>query len=140
MPYITQVDSTLWALITRLQGQELQTPHTPSNARFQVDTVGADNLTITTGAQASSLTISRGALQQTLDYLAANGHFGVSNAVPVASNKDPALAGPVCLAARLQPNGNPGRMVITYILPILEHCQAVGIQRAITPTTTWLLP
>ncbi|MGK4309134.1 hypothetical protein ACSMFX_13140 [Pseudomonas mosselii] len=129
MPYITQVDSTLWALITRLQGQELQTPHTPSNARFQVDTVGADNLTI-----------SRGAFQQTLDYLAANGHFGVSNAVPVASNKDPALAGPVCLAARLQPNGNPGRMVITYILPILEHCQAVGIQRAITPTTTWLLP
>ncbi|WP_369987089.1 hypothetical protein [Pseudomonas xanthosomatis] len=140
MQHITQVDNTLWALISRLQGTELQTPYNPSNTRFRVVAVNADDVRVVTGDNDSTVTLTRAAFQQTLDYLASHRHFGEAHAVEIGSNKAPDSAGPLCHAARRQPDGRPGTMVITYILPILEHCQAVGLQRDTKPTSTWLLP
>ncbi|MDR6711249.1 hypothetical protein J2W83_000839 [Pseudomonas hunanensis] len=58
----------------------------------------------------------------------------------IQSSHDKDLAGPLCQAARQQPNGKFGTCVITYILPILEQCQVVGISRMASSTTTWLQP
>jgi len=140
MQHITQVDNTLWALISRLQGTELQTPSNASNTHFRIASVNNDQVEVVTGANNSSITLPRTAFQQTLDYLAANHHFGKAHAVEIRSNRKPEDAGPLCHAARRQPDGRPGTVVITYILPILEHCQAVAIQRDARPTSTWLVP
>ncbi|CAM3975032.1 hypothetical protein CCOS865_02270 [Pseudomonas reidholzensis] len=139
MTVITQVDTTLWALISRLQGTELQTPYTPSNSRFGVASIDATSVTITTGAKDSAVVLTRAAFQQTLDYLTTHEHIGQAHAVVIQSSHDKEKAGPLCLAARKQPNGKSGTCVITYILPILEQCQVVGISRMAAPTTTWLL-
>ena len=137
MQHITQVDNTLWALISRLQGKELQTPS--RSARFRIATVDANRVVIETGSEDSQLALTRAAFQQTLDYLADNSHFGQAQAVEINSNHTYEKAGPLCQAARYRAEGKPGRTNITYILPILEQCQAVGI-RSRTPNTTWLLP
>ena len=137
MQHITQVDKTLWALISRLQGKELQTPS--RSARFRIATVDANRVVIETGSQDSQLTLTRTAFQQTLDYLASNHHFGQAQAVDISSNHTYEKAGPLCQAARYRVEGKPGRTNITYILPILEQCQAVGI-RSTTQNSTWLLP
>lgn len=137
MQHITQVDKTLWALISRLQGKELQTPS--RSARFRIATVDANRVVIETGSQDSQLTLTRTAFQQTLDYLAGNHHFGQAQAVDISSNHTYEKAGPLCQAARYRVEGKPGGTNITYILPILEQCQAVGI-RSTTPNSTWLLP
>lgn len=137
MQHITQVDKTLWALISRLQGKELQTPS--RSTRFRIATVDANRVVIETGSQDSQLTLTRTAFQQTLDYLASNHHFGQAQAVDISSNHTYEKAGPLCQAARYRVEGKPGRTNITYILPILEQCQAVGI-RSTTPNSTWLLP
>lgn len=137
MQHITQVDNTLWALISRLQGREL---HTPSgSARFRITNVDANRVVIETGSQDSQLVLTRAAFQQTLDYLVNNQHFGQAQAVPISSNHTYENAGPLCQAARYRAEGRPGRTNVTYILPILEQCQAVGIQSS-TPNSTWLLP
>lgn len=140
MQHITQVDNTLWALISRLQGKELQTPSNASNTRFRVAAVSNDHVEVVTGTNNSSVTLTRAAFQQTLDYLASNRHFGEAHAVEIGSSRTSASAGPLCHAARRQPDGRTGTVVITYILPILEHCQAVAIQRDVRPTSTWLVP
>ena len=137
MQHITQVDKTLWALISRLQGKDLQTPS--RSARFRIATVDANRVVIETGSQDSQLTLTRTAFQQTLDYLVGNHHFGQAQAVDISSNHTYEKAGPLCQAARYRVEGKPGRTNITYILPILEQCQAVGI-RSTTPNSTWLLP
>lgn len=137
MQHITQVDKTLWALISRLQGKELQTPS--RSTRFRIATVDANRVVIETGSQDSQLTLTRTAFQQTLDYLASNHHFGQAQAVDISSNHTYEKAGPLCQAARYRVEGKPGRTNITYILPILEQCQAVGI-RSTTQNSTWLLP
>ncbi|POD78499.1 hypothetical protein BKM17_06840 [Pseudomonas syringae group genomosp. 3] len=137
MQHIIQVDNTLWALISRLQGKELQTPSL--SARFHITTVDANRVVIETGSKNSQLTLTRAAFQQTLDYLAGNNHFGHTQAVEVGSNHTYENAGPLCRAARYSAEGKPGPTNITYILPILEQCQAVGI-RSTTPNSTWLLP
>ena len=137
MQHITQVDNTLWALISRLQGKELQTPS--RSARFRITTVDANRVVIETGSQDSQLTLTRTAFQQTLDYLASNHHFGQAQAAEISSNHTYEKAGPLCQAARYRAEGKPGRTNITYILPILEQCHAVGI-RSTTPNSTWLLP
>jgi hypothetical protein len=133
MQHIIQVDNTLWALISRLQGKELQTPS--RSARFRITTVDANRVMIET----SQLALTRAAFQQTLDYLAGNNHFGQAQAVEISSNHTYEKAGPLCQAARYRAEGKPGRTNITYILPILEQCHAVGI-RSTTPNSTWLLP
>ncbi|MGY3016186.1 hypothetical protein ACVWZ5_001705 [Pseudomonas sp. TE6283] len=140
MQHITQVDNTLWALISRLQGTELRTPSNASNTRFRIAAVNNDHVRVVTGTNNSSITLTRAAFQQTLDYLASNRHFGEAHAVEIRSNLAPENAGPLCHAARRQPDGRPSTVVITYILPILEHCQAVAIQRDARPTSTWLVP
>ena len=137
MQRITQVDNTLWALISRLQGAQLQTPS--QGARFRIVAVDANGVVIQTGSEDSLLTLTRAAFQQTLDYLASNNHFGQAQAVNIRSNHAYENAGPFCQAARYRAEGKPGRTNITYILPILEQCQAVGI-RSTTPNSTWLLP
>ncbi|VVQ35275.1 hypothetical protein [Pseudomonas fluorescens] len=137
MQHITKVDNTLWALISRLQGKELQTPS--RKARFRITTVDANRVVIETGSKDSQLVLTRAAFQQTLDYLAGNNHFGQTHAVEIGSNHTYEAAGPLCKAARYRAEGNPGPTNITYILPILEQCQAVGI-RSTTPNSTWLLP
>ncbi|MCP8348253.1 hypothetical protein LOY33_10840 [Pseudomonas sp. B21-036] len=137
MQHIIQVDNTLWALISRLQGKELQTPS--RRARFRITTVDANRVVIETGSEDSQLALTRAAFQQTLDYLAGNNHFGQAHAVQIGSNHNYEEAGPLCRAARYRAEGQPGPTNITYILPILEQCQAVGI-RSTTPNSTWLLP
>lgn len=137
MRHIIQVDHTLWALISRLQGKELQTPS--RSARFRITTVDANRVVIETGSENSQLALTRAAFQQTLNYLASNNHFGQAQAVEISSNHTYEKAGPLCRAARYRAEGNPGRTNITYILPILEQCQAVGI-RSTTPNSAWLLP
>ncbi|MDH0745607.1 hypothetical protein N5D61_04520 [Pseudomonas sp. GD03842] len=137
MQHITQVDNTLWALISRLQGKELQTPS--RSARFLIANVDANRVVIETGSEDSQLELTRAAFQQTLDYLAGNNHFGEARAVEIRSSHTYEKAGPLCRAARYRAEGRPGRTNITYILPILEQCQAVGI-RSTTPNSTWLLP
>lgn len=137
MQQIIQVDHTLWALISRLQGKELQTPS--RSARFRVVGVDENRVLIETESGASQLALTRAAFQQTLDYLAANSHFGQAQAVEISSNHTYTDAGPLCKAARYRAEGQPGRTNITYVLPILEQCQAVGI-RSTTPNSTWLLP
>ncbi|MNJ20813.1 hypothetical protein D3C77_151530 [compost metagenome] len=136
---ITQVDSTLWALINRLADQTLQTPYTPRNCEFRIDTIANDRLHITTGEGDTPIQISREAIQRTLDYLVQHEHIGQPSAIQIKSSHQPADAGPLCLAARTQPDGTVGVCVITYILPILERCHAVGISRMQKPTSTWLL-
>lgn len=137
MQHIIQVDNTLWALISRLQGKELQTPS--GSARFRIMSVDADRVVIETGSEDSQLALTRAAFQQTLDYLAGNSHFGRTQAVEIGSNHTYERAGALCQAARYRAEGKPGRTNITYILPILEQCQVVGI-RSTTPNSTWLLP
>lgn len=137
MQYITQVDKTLWALISRLQGQRLQTPS--NKATFSVTAVDTDRVVIETGANNTQITLTLGAFQQTLDYLAGNRHFGQANAVEIRSSRDTANEGPLSEASRHNPGGQPGPVNIPYILPILARCQVVGVQPTI-PTTTWLLP
>lgn len=137
MQHITQVDNTLWALISRLQGKELQTPS--RSARFRITTVDANRVVIETGSKDSQLALTRTAFQQTLDYLTGNNHFGQAQAAEISSNHTYEKAGPLCQAARYREDGKPGRTNITYILPILEQCQAVGICST-TPNSTWLLP
>ena len=137
MQHIIQVDNTLWALISRLQGKELQTPS--RSARFRITTVDANRVVIETGSKDSQLALTRAAFQQTLDYLAKNSHFGEAQAVEIRSNHTYEDAGPLCQAARYRAEGKPGCTNITYILPILEQCHAVGI-RSTNPNSTWLLP
>lgn len=74
MQHIIQVDNTFWALISRPQGKELQTPS--RSARFRITTVDANRVVIETGSEDSQLMLTRAAFQQTLDYLAGNNHFG----------------------------------------------------------------
>ena len=139
MRYITQADSTLWALISRLEGAELQTPYSPKNSWFRVDTVDEASVSITTLGGGSPITLRRAAFQQTLDYLAQHEHFGKDQDIAIGSNTKPEEAGPLCQAARRQLDGVLGTRVVTYILPILEQCQAVAISRMEKPTTTWLI-
>lgn len=137
MQHIIQVDNTLWALISRLQGRELQTPS--GKARFRITKVDAHRVMVETGSRDSQLALTRTAFQQTLNYLASNNHYGEAQAVEIGSNHTYKEAGPLCQAARNRAEGEPGPTNITYILPILEQCQAVGI-RSTTPNSTWLLP
>ncbi|MEC4024326.1 hypothetical protein ACF8GB_11430 [Pseudomonas sp. xss_4] len=51
MQRITQVDNTVWALISRPQGKEMQTPS--RSARFRVATVDANRVVIETGSEDS---------------------------------------------------------------------------------------
>lgn len=139
MRSITQVDSTLWALISRLKDVDLQTPHTAKNKWFRIDSINENAAIITPRGGAHPITLRRAAFQQTLDYLHQHRHVGESRAITIQSNKTPADAGPLCQAARRQPNGKMGDRTITYILPILERCNAVGINHLITPTSTWLI-
>jgi hypothetical protein len=139
MRHITQVDSTLWALISRLEGTELQTPYTPKNSWFRIDAIDEASVSITTLDGGSTITLRRAAFQQTLDYLTQHAHSGEARAIAIESSTTPEDAGPLCHAARRQPDGTLGTRVITYILPILEQCQAVAISRTVKPTTTWLI-
>ncbi|MDU8432618.1 hypothetical protein RYA99_25975, partial [Pseudomonas syringae pv. actinidifoliorum] len=93
MQHIIQVDNTLWALISRLQGKELQTPSL--SARFHITTVDANRVVIETGSKKSQLTLTRAAFQQTLDYLAGNNHFGHTQAVEVAPGVRIVVASPI---------------------------------------------
>ncbi|MFG0868221.1 MULTISPECIES: hypothetical protein [Pseudomonas] len=51
MQRITQVDNTVWALVSRPQGKEMQTPS--RSARFRVATVDANRVVIETGSEDS---------------------------------------------------------------------------------------
>ncbi|UST56603.1 hypothetical protein [Pseudomonas moraviensis] len=137
MQHIIQVDGTLWALISRLQGSELRTPS--QGAHFRILTVDGNQVVVETRTQQSHVVLTREAFQQTLDYLAKNSHFGEAQAVEIRSNHTYEDAGPLCQAARYRAEGKPGCTNITYILPILEQCHAVGI-RSTNPNSTWLLP
>ncbi|RMQ47809.1 hypothetical protein ALQ04_04194 [Pseudomonas cichorii] len=128
MQHIIQVDNTLWALISRLQGKELQTPS--RGARFRITTVDANRVVIETGSEDSQLALTRAAFQQTLDYLAGNNHFGQAHAVEISSNHTYEKTGPLCRVTRYRAEGKAGPTNITYILPILEQCQAVGWRSA----------
>jgi len=139
MRHITQVDSTLWALISRLEGTNLQTPYTPKNIWFRIDAIDEASVSITTRDGGSAIKLRRAAFQQTLDYLTEHEHFGEARAIAIESNTKPEQAGPLCQAARRHPDGTLGARVINYILPILEKCQAVAISRMVRPTTTWLV-
>ncbi|HGA2318628.1 TPA: hypothetical protein ACIRVE_003209 [Pseudomonas putida] len=139
MTCITRVDDTLWTLINRLVGNELLTPYTPKNSWFRVEAVDDTGVSIRTLDGGSVFRLRREAFQQTLDYLLDREHLGEDRAIVIASNTAPDTAGPLCKAARQQPDGSLGIRVITYILPILEACQVVGIQRLQKPTTTWLI-
>ena len=105
MQHIIQVDNTLWALISRLQGKELQTPS--RSAHFRITTVDANRVVIETGSEDSQLALTRAAFQQTLDYLADNSHFGQAQAVEINSNHTYEKAGPLCQAARYRAEGKP---------------------------------
>jgi hypothetical protein len=131
-----QVPNALWAKIANLSGQRLDTPANQSD--FEVQVVSPTHVAIAT--RSSTVSVSRQAFEQTLDYLVTHGHQGQTNHVAIGSNKDPLLASPLCQAARRAPGGTSGRMVITYVLPILEACGAVGIGRTARPGTVWLLP
>ncbi|MNJ56794.1 hypothetical protein D3C77_523580 [compost metagenome] len=89
-------------------------------------------------ANDSPIILTPAAFQQTLNYLASNRHFDEAPAVAFRSRHWSANSGPFCHAARHQPDGLPDTVVITYILPILERCQAVAIERDVRPTSTWL--
>lgn len=139
MKQITHVDSTLWSLISRLEGVDLQTPYTPKDKWFRIDSIDEAAVIVITRNGGASIALQRTAFQQTLDYLNQHKHFGEGRSIAIESNKNPVDAGPLCQAARRQPDGTLGIRTITYILPILEACHAVGISRMIKPTTTWLI-
>ena len=108
MQHIIQVDNTLWALTSRLQGKELQIPS--RSARFRITTVDANRVVIETGLEDSQLALTRAAFQQTLDYLAGNNYFGQAQAVEVSSNHTYEKAGPLCQAARYRAENRPGSL------------------------------
>ena len=132
---IPRVSNALWGRIAGLSGQRLATPANQSH--FSVQAVSAAHVTVTTRGN-STLNISRDAFEQALDYLHIHGHKGQANHIDIGSNKTASQAGPLCQAARTDANGNLGRMVITYVLPILEACGAVHIARTVRPSNVWL--
>lgn len=132
---IPRVSNALWARIAGLSEQRLATPANLSD--FSIRAVSTTHVTITTRGN-NTLNISRDAFEQTLDYLHIHGHKGEANHIDIGSNKIASQAGPLCQAARTDADGNLGRMVITYVLPILEACGAVHITRTVRPSNVWL--
>lgn len=116
------------------QGIELSTP--AGQAVFTVAEKTADAVTVrTTGG--NSVRIGRQNFIAAVNYLASHCHVSYKPCL-IRSNADPLNAGPLCVASRFSDAGVLGTRVITYILPILQSCNVVGIN-AHVPTSTWLL-
>lgn len=133
------VSPALWQAITDAAGASLLTPGGQRN--FLVGEGGETYIDVFTGAErATRVRLPRRAFEQTLGYLASNGHLDRPNAIEVKANQDPERAGPLCRAARQRPDGSFGARVVTYVLPILEFCDVVGINRTALPSVAWLEP
>lgn len=108
---------------------------TPSNrAQFRVSQIGADGYEITTGANDSTLRITRRNIEDT--YLFLQAHSATANApIEIGSDNPWATASPLCRVAR----GGPNRpRIVTYILPILAAFGHVAIS-AESPNTVWIV-
>jgi len=106
------------------------TPDAVRGVPFTITAVGTHAIQISP----QSVSVTRSAFSAALHYLRANRH---DHAHPcrIGSNKDPALAGPLCSEARAQ---NSNVMCINYILPILAALNIVGIGSN-EPNTVWVL-
>lgn len=136
---VSHVSPSLWQAIVNADGASLITPGGQRN--FLVGEGGENHIDVFTGmARETRVRLPRWAFEQTLAYLSANGHVDAANAIEVKANQDPGRAGPLCRAARLRPNGTFGPRVVTYVLPILEFCDVVGINRCALPSVAWLEP
>lgn len=134
---VNRVTPALWTMILDAQGAALLTPAGGRN--FLVGSGDDHAIDVFTGRERETrVRVPRLAFEQTLAFLATGGHVGDENALAVQSSSDPRSAGPLCRAARLRANGTLGARVITYVLPLLEYCDVVGIDRMRMPSATWL--
>lgn len=115
---------------------------TPDNARGVPFTVYKSNdgsVWIKTGKKNNlSLRINKKAFFAALLYLKANQH-GSDNKCEIASNTNPELAGPLCLATRKAntEDGSLGLRVITYIAPMLAATDLISLNGE-RPNKVWL--
>jgi len=110
-------------------GQSYETPDAIAHVPFAISRLDANSIQISP----QGITITHDAFSDALHYLRANRH-DQHNPCEIGSNDDPALAGPLCIAARAR---NANVRCINYILPILAVLDIVGIGSA-RPNTTWV--
>lgn len=117
-------------------GTSLGTPTEKSS--FTFNEVTNDEAHITTSG-GTPITINRAAFEAALLYLVEHGH-SANDRCEIRSNKVYQEAGPLCRVTREanQP-GSEGRMVITYVLPILKAMGLVEISHESLPSTTWAI-
>ncbi len=112
------------------EDQHYKTPDDTKGVPFIITSVESQAIKISP----QNVLVTRGAFSAALHYLRSNRHDH-ANPCKVRSNKDPALAGPLCLVARAQ---NNNVMCINYILPILAKLNIVDINSN-RPNTVWVL-
>ncbi len=110
--------------------QSFVTPDETKGVPFTITSIAAKAIKISP----QNVVVTRGAFAAALHYLRANRHDH-TNHLKIGSNKDPALAGPLCKVARAQ---NSNVMCINYILPILAKHNIVDINPN-RPNTVWIV-
>lgn len=112
------------------KNQNFVTPDATKGVPFTITSIDAKAIKISP----QNVLVTRGAFSAALHYLRTNRHDH-TNPCKIGSNKDPALAGPLCLVARAQ---NNNVMCINYILPVLAKLNIVDINSN-RPNTVWIL-
>jgi hypothetical protein len=102
-------------------GLQLRTPDNIKGSPFSIQAVHHPSITITLKS-GNLLPIQYDAFFAAMLYLVRNGH-SIQSPLPIESNNDPALAGPLCLISRQQ---NDNVRCINYIIPILANFGYVG--------------
>lgn len=124
-------DVTIDGVWTHLAaGKEYSTPDGIAPARFSVSRLDASAIRI----KPQGIAIRREAFSAALHYLREYRH-DQHNPCEIRSNNDPALAGPLCSAARMK---NANVRCINYVLPILAALGIVSTGPA-RPNTAWIM-
>ena len=111
-------------------GQRYTTPDAVRGVPFAISNIGAQAV----GVRPQNISLRRQAFSAALHYLRTHRH-DQAHPCAIRSSDDPAAAGPLCLAARVQNNNT---RCINYILPILRGLEIVGIGRK-RPNTVWII-
>jgi hypothetical protein len=123
-------DVTIDGVWTHLAvGQAYATPDGIAPVPFSISHLDLSGIRISP----QGVTITREAFSDALHYLRTNRH-DQHNPCVIRANNDPALAGPLCNAARMR---NANVRCISYVLPVLA---ALGIvaTRSARPNTAWV--
>ena len=111
-----------------------KTPDYSKGREFSIGHITEDEIHVSLKNKPIAILIKRAAFGDVVHYLGMKS-YDRSHPCKIGSNNNPALAGPLCHAARVV-NGNT--RCINYILPILASFGVVGIDGSRRPNTTWL--